>query len=106
MKSRLKEWEEIDFQSYPICNLVWCPLANDICFGSINPNNITKFINHFEGHYQISNKLRLFENILDFVNVHRYSVNLFSFFLYFIFGKYFFLFRISYCYVFAILYNQ
>ena len=59
-------------------NLVWAPMSNQINFNEINKDtkNIT-LMNHYEFHTQLSNKLKMFKNLLIYCEENKYD--LFSF---------------------------
>ena len=71
-----KNWNPVSKQLMSYANLIWTPLANDLNFE--NRNQFTQFYNHFEFHYEISNKMRLFTNLLHFCEF--YKIDLFSFY--------------------------
>ena len=59
-------------------NLIWAPMSNQINFNEINKDNknIT-LMNHYEFHTQLSNKLKMFKNLLIYCEENKYD--LFSF---------------------------
>ena len=62
MAHRYEEWEKVPTTFSEFCDLVWSPLS-----GSINFQNCEKrhqYANHIEFNIEISNKMRLFANLL------------------------------------------
>ena len=62
MSHRLDEWEKVPTTFSEFCDLVWAPLS-----GSINFQNCEKrhqYANHIEFNIEISNKMRLYANLL------------------------------------------
>jgi len=62
MAHRLDEWEKVPTTFSEFCDLVWAPLT-----GSINFQNCEKrhqYANHIEFNIEISNKMRLYANLL------------------------------------------
>ena len=62
MAHRLYDWEKVPTTFAEFCDLVWAPLA-----GTINFQNCEKrhqYANHIEFNIEISNKMRLFANLL------------------------------------------
>ena len=62
MSHRLEEWEKVPTTFSEFCDLVWAPLT-----GSINFQNCEKrhqYANHIEFNIEISNKMRLYANLL------------------------------------------
>ena len=77
-----------------ICNLFWTPLSWRINFKDYSADNIKeiKFTNHFEFHNGITNKYKLFINLLKYCEEH--SKDLFDFYpltIPFEFGHFFFM---------------
>ena len=93
-----KNWKEITEKSQKknqlICNLFWTPLSWRINFKDYSADNIKeiKFTNHFEFHNGITNKYKLFINLLKYCEEH--SKDLFDFYpltIPFEFGHFFFM---------------
>ena len=57
-------------------NLIWTPLSCDIDFKNLE--NKFQFINHFEYHNELSNKMKLFFNLIHYCELN--DIDLFSFF--------------------------
>ena len=58
-------------------NLIWTPLSCDIDFKN-NENYKFQFLNHFEYHNELSNKMKLFFNLIHYCELN--DIDLFSFF--------------------------
>ena len=72
-------WEKIsDTTNLSSCNLIWTALSQKINFTSHSENSLSQVINHFECHYEISNKKILFVNLLRYCEYNK--INLFSFY--------------------------
>jgi hypothetical protein len=62
---------------YDKINLIWAPLSCQINYNEINKesnNKINTFFNHYEYHTQISNKLKMFQNLLIFCEDNKYDL--------------------------------
>ena len=60
------------------CNLIWTELSQQINFSLHGEVSLLQIINHFECHNEISNKKKLFENLIRYCEYNK--LNLFSFF--------------------------
>ena len=67
MKHRLR-WKEISTSPSPSnVNFIWAPTSNLINYYSLSKNdNEIQVVNHYEGHACISNKLKMFENMMKY----------------------------------------
>ena len=62
MKYRSAVWEKVPISHYKFCDLVWSPLASSIDFKS--SQYIHQCVNHIQYNEEISNKMRLYGNLL------------------------------------------
>jgi hypothetical protein len=62
MKHRSAVWEKVPISNYKFCDLVWSPLASSIDFKS--SQYIHQCVNHIQYNEEISNKMRLYGNLL------------------------------------------
>ena len=69
-------WESVDKSQSNYVNLYWTPLSYQINFYRIE--SLCQYVNHIESHSELSNKMKLFLNLLR--HCEFYKVNLFSFF--------------------------
>ena len=76
MKTRPK-WEQCEKSISSFANLLWAPLSKDINFIK-NENCSCQYVNHLEYHSEISNKMKLFSNLIKYCEAN--SIDLFSFF--------------------------
>ena len=70
-----KNWSVINKNLMNYANLIWTPLAYEVDFG-IRPQ-FYQFINHFESNYEVSNKMRMFYNVLSYCEKN--NIDIFSF---------------------------
>ena len=75
MQTRTK-WESVDKSQSSIANLYWAPLAYKIVF--YKNENICQYVNHIEYHSELSNKMKLFANLMKHCEFTKQ--NLFSFY--------------------------
>ena len=62
MKYRNKVWETVPISHYKFCDLVWPPLISSIDF---RPSQyIHQCVNHIQYNEELSNKMRLYANLL------------------------------------------
>ena len=76
MKTRPK-WESCERSISGYANLFWTPLSKDIIFIK-NDSCSYQYVNHLEHHSEISNKMKLFINLLKYCELN--DIDLFSFF--------------------------
>lgn len=69
-------WESVDKSQSNYVNLLWTPLSYQINFSRVE--SICQYVNHIEAHSELSNKMKLFSNLLR--HCEFYKQNLFSFF--------------------------
>ena len=69
-------WESVDKSQSNYVNLYWTPLSYQINFYRIE--SLCQYVNHIESHSELSNKMKLFLNLLR--HCEFYKMNLFSFF--------------------------
>ena len=62
MKYRNEVWERVPITHYKYCDLVWSPLTSSIDFKS--SQYIHQCVNHIQFNEEISNKMRLYANLL------------------------------------------
>ena len=62
MKYRNEVWEKVPISHYKFCDLVWSPLTSSIDFKS--SQYIHQCVNHIQYNEEISNKMRLYANLL------------------------------------------
>ena len=77
-----KNWEDSSIKNLKDneLNLIWVPLSKTInyeLFSSSNNNENMIMTNHFEHHSQISNKLKLFINLIEYCE--KFNLEIFSF---------------------------
>ena len=76
-----KNWEDSSLKNLKDneLNLIWVPLSKTINYELFSNENNEKMImtNHFEHHSQISNKLKLFINLMEYCE--KFNLELFSF---------------------------
>ena len=77
MKKRNDNWEEIDKDNYSYASFIWTPLSYEIDYTLAA--KVNQIVNHFEYHSEISNKMRLFANLLRYCDLQK-KIDLFSFF--------------------------
>ena len=76
MQTRPK-WELCETEYHSNANLYWTPISANIKF--LRQENINcQYINHIENHYELSNKMNLFLNLLNYCETN--NIDLFSFF--------------------------
>lgn len=75
MQTRTR-WDCVDKGQSSICNLYWTPLAYKINF--LRNDTICQYVNHLEYHSELSNKMKLFINLLRHCEFTK--INLFSFY--------------------------
>ena len=72
-------WRKIKDSRLTIsCNFIWTELSQEIDFPLHNETCYSQIVNHFENHYEISNKKNLFINLLKYCENNQ--LNLFSFY--------------------------
>ena len=59
-------------------NLIWTPLSCQINFNSHKDTYLSQLVNHFEGHYELTNKKNTFINLLRYCEFN--EIDLFSFY--------------------------
>jgi hypothetical protein len=62
MKYRSEIWEKVPTSHYRFCDLVWSPLTSSIDFKS--SQYVHQFLNHIQYNEEITNKMRLYANLL------------------------------------------
>ena len=62
MAHRFEEWEKVPTTFSEFCDLVWAPLSGTINFQNCERRH--QYANHIEFNIEISNKMRLFANLL------------------------------------------
>ena len=62
MKYRSEIWEKVPTSHYRFCDLVWSPLTSSIDFKS--SQYVHQFLNHIQFNEEITNKMRLYANLL------------------------------------------
>ena len=62
MEHRGKDWEKVPTTYSDFCDLVWAPLTNTINFQNCEAKH--QYVNHLEFNIEISNKMRLYANLL------------------------------------------
>ena len=62
MKYRSDVWEKVPISNYKFCDFIWAPLISQIDFKS--NQYIYQFVNHIQFNEEISNKMRLYANLL------------------------------------------
>ena len=62
MKHRSEVWEKVPTSHYRFCDLVWSPLTSSIDFKS--SQYVHQFLNHIQFNEEITNKMRLYANLL------------------------------------------
>ena len=62
MAHRYEEWEKVPTTFSEFCDLVWAPLSTSINFQNCEKRH--QYANHIEFNIEISNKMRLFANLL------------------------------------------
>ena len=62
MKTRSEVWEKVPLSHFRFCDLVWSPLTCSIDFKSCQVFN--QYVNHIQYNEEISNKMRLYANLL------------------------------------------
>lgn len=77
MQKRNENWEEIDKDKYSYASFIWTPLSYEIDYTLAA--KVNQIVNHFEYHSEISNKMRLFANLLRYCDLQK-KIDLFSFF--------------------------
>ena len=75
MKHRNKDWEKVPTTYSEFCDLVWAPLTFNINFQNCDTKH--QYVNHIEYNNEISNKMRLYTNLLHHCekkNIDMYSI--------------------------------
>ena len=75
MKNRLRWKDSNTIQSN--LHLIWTPTSNTINYSLMTSDNDPsklQMANHFEGHPAISNKLKMFENIMKYCEIHNLDI--------------------------------
>ena len=72
MKNRNSVWEKVPISHYKFCDLVWSPLTSSIDFKS--SQYIHQCVNHIQYNEEISNKMRLYANLLKHCEKKRIDV--------------------------------
>ena len=62
MKYRSEIWEKVPTSHYRFCDLVWAPLTSTIDFKS--SQYVHQYLNHIQFNEEITNKMRLYANLL------------------------------------------
>jgi hypothetical protein len=62
MEHRNKDWEKVPTTYSEFCDLCWAPLTNSINFQNCDSKH--QYVNHLEFNNEISNKMRLYANLL------------------------------------------
>ena len=62
MEHRSKDWEKVPTTYSEFCDLCWAPLSNSINFQNCDTKH--QYVNHLEFNNEISNKMRLYANLL------------------------------------------
>ena len=62
MEHRSKNWEKVPTTYSEFCDFVWAPLSHTINFQNCDTKH--QYVNHIEFNNEISNKMRLFANLL------------------------------------------
>ena len=70
-----KNWSAINKNLVMYANLIWTPLNYEVDFG--NRPQFHQFVNHFEFNYEVSNKMKMFYNVLNYCEKN--NIDLFSF---------------------------
>ena len=76
MEHRNKEWEKVPTTYSDFCDLVWAPLSYNINFQNCELRH--QYVNHIEFNIEISNKMRLYANLLRHCEVKK--IDIFSIF--------------------------
>jgi hypothetical protein len=64
-----RDWWQETHPFSSLFNFKWKPDSHGIRFDRLNPSTTKQLINHFENHYNISEKDYLFKNIRGFAEV-------------------------------------
>ena len=72
MKYRSEVWEKAPISNYKFCDLVWAPLTSSIDFKS--SQYIHQVVNHIQFNEEITNKMRLYANLLKHCEKKRIDV--------------------------------
>ena len=62
MEHRSENWEKVPTSYSEFCDLVWAPLTCNINFRNCDSKH--QYVNHIEFNHEISNKMRLYANLL------------------------------------------
>ena len=76
MEKRKDKWVKTDIELVKYCDFIWSPLSSAIDFNFASEKKI--FVNHLEFHYNISNKLNLYYNLIR--HCESKKINLFDYF--------------------------
>ena len=77
MQMRNENWEEINSKNYSYANFIWTPLSYEIDYSLAS--KVNQIVNHFEFNSEISNKMKLFANLLRYCDITK-KINIFSIF--------------------------
>ena len=76
MEHRNKDWEKVPTTYSEFCDLVWAPLTLNINFQNCDTKH--QYVNHIEFNNEISNKMRLYTNLLH--HCEKKNIDMFSIF--------------------------
>ena len=76
MEHRNKDWEKVPTTYSEFCDLVWAPLTFNINFQNCDTKH--QYVNHIEFNNEISNKMRLYANLLH--HCEKKNIDMFSIF--------------------------